>query len=219
MSLAIILIAVLFFLLICIFALIILGFKKRQPDSSTLTASMPIPATEIPATEKSEAKKTARGTLQGVKPGTWRIVAAIILVVALFVWLFGYTQSNPYADAESETLAYNASGVITQVRGGPDSISLTAGKGGVKGTIHLSDTIEPGKCAKIIFYADKEGGKLKAFFKPLYDSSPSNEGEEIAIGMLVDSKLWCYTETTGAKTEAIVTFDIPEGVTATFKTK
>lgn len=100
--------------------------------------------------------------------------------------------------------------------GGPDWKSFTAGKGGVRGELYLSD-VNVGGCEKISFYANKKGGKVKMTFRP-YEGSPSyRDGYEIGIGEKKNTANLCYmVNAKKAQAQAVALFDIPEGVTATF---
>lgn len=137
--------------------------------------------------------------------------------------MLGYIKFNPYGDGfvpESQTFSHKAEGNITGESGGPNWKSFTAGVGGVNGELYLSDKIETGDCVKINFCANKkEGGKIKIIFRP-YEGSPSyRDGAEIEIREEKNTANLCYmasAEKIKAQAQAVVLFDIPENVTATF---
>jgi len=232
MSLTGIIIGFLFFFLCIFIALIILGFKKGQPETPTQTDStqetlIPVstaPAAETPINKPSTPAASDTGILEKIKkipPRKLKIAVIILFGALLILSVILGSSPNPYSNiVESKNFAYDANitGVVTQESRGSDWINFTAGKGGVKGELCFLSVIRPGDCAKTAFRADKKGGKIKMLFRPLNEASPALKTEEIPVEESEGSTFLCYEkEAMGARAEAIVSFDAPEGVTTTIK--
>jgi hypothetical protein len=208
--------AVVLFLLLSLFFAKAAKIAKPTPTTAQKTDKPSTPA----AADAGIAQKVKNISSQKLK------IYIIIFFAALLVIQIFIMPSNPYKDtgndnteSEPSTYSINVTGATKKITGA-NWVNFTAGKDGANGELKFISYIKPGKCAKVTFSADKEGGKIKMIFRPLNEISSALEGEEIIMTEVEGSTSLCYgKEASGQRAEAVVLFDAPEGSATRIKTE